>query len=102
MNRIGFQQPPRFRLDELLLRRSGFHRTAHHEICEELELPASGKLDLVPIPSSAVTRDTIDRTPWGAARLAAAMQRRGLGELKPYVHNAVAQKADHESLRIPT
>jgi len=72
------------------------YASAWPQICEVLDLPSNGKVELVPIPSSGVTRATAETARWGAAQLAAAMQRRSLGEVKQHVYNVEAQKADHE------
>jgi hypothetical protein len=66
-------------------------------ICEELGLPANGQLDLVPIPSSEVTADTLLTARWGARDLARALAARGLGKAVGAVVNRVKLKAAHET-----
>lgn len=67
------------------------------EICEHLGVPADGSVILVPVPSSEVTLGTLATARWGAAKLAAAMQRAGLGVIMKCVVNKAATAAVHES-----
>lgn len=67
------------------------------DICAYLNLPADGSLYLVPIPSSEVTRSTITKARWGAARLAATMHKENLGHLNPCIVNSAPTTASHES-----
>jgi hypothetical protein len=71
-------------------------------LCDYFEVPNNGDVDLVPVPSSEVTKDNFRTARWGADKIAAAMQRRKLGTVKHCVVNRTSTQPSHESVERQT
>lgn len=58
-------------------------------------------LAFVPLPSSSVTRDTVETARWPARELARELERRGLGAARICVVNALAGESKIGGVRVP-